>query len=394
MNRAEPAFIDADHWQVAKHGQLAPGDVCLCRRIGEEDRVVAALSDGLGSGIKANVLATLTATMAVKYAAAFEDLRRSAETIISTLPVCSVRKISYATFTIVDVDAGGRTRIVEYENPSCVLLRGGKVEPLERAPVPLANARGRALRQSQFTARLGDRIVFFSDGVTQAGMGEHRTPLGWGSEAVERFLAERIAEEPGVSARELAQSLVDRATGIDWGLPKDDITCGVFYLREPRRLLLATGPPFSMSRDRELARTLESFRGRKAIAGGTTCNIIARELHHKVTANLDEIDPEIPPGATMEGVDLVTEGTLTLGKVASLLESGAPPEKMRPNGATRLAMMLLESDIVHFLVGTRVNQAHQDPNVPVELELRRTLVKRIASVLESRYVKTTHVQYV
>ena len=55
---------------------------------------------------------------------------------------------------------------------------------------------------------------------------------------------------------------------------------------------------------------------------------------------------------------------------------------------------MLESDIVEFLVGTRINEAHQDPNVPVELDLRRNIVRRITHLLESRYLKETSVRFV
>jgi hypothetical protein len=105
------------------------------------------------------------------------------------------------------------------------------------------------------------------------------------------------------------------------------------------------------------------------------------------------LDPKVPPSARMEGFELVTEGTLTLGQVLRLLEEGFPPEDMKSNAAVRLATMLLDSDIVKFAVGTRINEAHQDPNIPVELDLRRNIVKRIASLLETKYMKRVIIQY-
>ena len=387
------SYIEADHFHLSKHGNLVAGDVFLCRKIKEEGRIVAVLSDGLGSGIKANVLASITATMASKYAAGLADIRRSAEIILRTLPVCSVRKISYATFTIVDIGSEGKTRLIEYDNPACLLFRDGRSLTLPRDVVRLEDARRGSLHSTEFQARPGDRMVFFSDGVSQAGMGLSGTPIGWGQDSIEQFVAETIEEEPAISARELARVLVDRAAEIDGGYPKDDITCGVIYFREPRRLLVATGPPFSMARDRELAMMVSSFPGRKAIAGGTTANIVARQLHRRIEMKLEEVDSGIPPAACMDGVDLIAEGTLTLGRVAAILEQGAPPESMRPNPATRLACLLLESDIVQFVVGTRINQAHQDPNIPVELDLRRNIVRRITHALETKYMKETQVQY-
>jgi hypothetical protein len=106
------------------------------------------------------------------------------------------------------------------------------------------------------------------------------------------------------------------------------------------------------------------------------------------------LDPRVPPLARMEGFDLVTEGTLTLGEVLRLLEEGFAPEEMKSNAAVRLATMLLDSDIVRFAVGTRINEAHQDPNIPVELDLRRNIVKRIANLLETKHMKRAIIQYV
>lgn len=392
-SRISRSFMEMEHCQTAKQGQLVSGDVLLCQKFKEEDRLIAVLSDGLGSGIKASVLANLTATMALKYTRSFSDIKRSAETIMSTLPICSVRHISYSTFTIVDLHGSGRARIIEYDNPPFLLMRNGREEPVERREIALDGWHDRKLHYSRFVAQPGDRIVFFSDGVTQAGVGEYRTPLGWGREAAAGFIGQSVSAEPGLSAHDLARSLVAEANRHDGGLPKDDTTAGVIYYREPRRLLVITGPPFSQSRDWELADLANGFPGRKVICGGTTANILCRALESRIEMDLSEYDPEIPPAARMAGFDLITEGTLTLGRVAAMLETGTAPVSLRPNAATRLTSMLLESDIVHFAVGTRVNQAHQDPNIPVELDLRRNIVSRIASVLEKRQHKEVSVEF-
>ena len=144
------SFIDVASCQRAKHGQVVPGDVFLSRKIKEEDRVISVLSDGLGSGVKASVLANLTATMALQYTSAFVDVRRSARTIMDTLPICEVRKISYSTFTIVDLDDDGRTRVIEHGNPPLLLLRGAEPVPRESAEFTLEGWRDRAIRYSEF----------------------------------------------------------------------------------------------------------------------------------------------------------------------------------------------------------------------------------------------------
>jgi hypothetical protein len=269
-------------------------------------------------------------------------------------------------------------------------VREGREQKIEGTEIALETWQDRKLRYSRFEAQLGDRIVIFSDGVSQAGMGEYRTPLGWGRDRVADFVIRETCEDYRVSARDLSRRLVEEATRQDGGAALDDTTAGVVYFREPRRLLVVTGPPFSQTRDWELAFAVENFSGRKAICGGTTANIVSRLLEREVRMDLSGFDSEIPPAAQMDGVDLITEGTLTLGRVSTPLESGPAGAA---NAATRLAQLMLESDVVQFEVGTRVNQAHQDPNIPVELDLRRNIVKKIAALLEERYLKEVHVRY-
>jgi hypothetical protein len=388
------SFIDVDFCRQAKAGQVVAGDVFLSRKIKEEGRIITVLSDGLGSGVKAGVLANLTATMALRYTSAFVDVRQSAKTIMDTLPVCEKRKISYSTFTIVDLDEDGKTRVIEHGNPPLVLLRGQSPVPIERASLTLETWKDRVIHYSEFATQLGDRIVFFSDGVSQSGLGRVGLPLGWGQDRVTDFLQRQISAENEISSRELSRKLVAEALANDGRAAKDDITCGAIYYRRPRRLLVITGPPFNKERDGELAELVQNFDGRKVICGGTTAGIVSRLLGRPVTMDLKNLDPEIPPPAVMEGVDLVTEGTVTLAKVSEILERGNPGEPARKNPATDLVTLMLQSDIVEFVVGTRINEAHQDPNVPVELDLRRNIIRKIASRLETRYLKEALVRFI
>jgi hypothetical protein len=388
------SFIEVDSCQRAKHGQFISGDVFLTRKVEPEGRIISVLSDGLGSGVKASVLASMTATMALKFTASAMDIHRSAEIIMDTLPICSVRKISYSTFTVVDMASTGQTRIIEHGNPSFLLVRPKGELIVEKTEVRPKRWEDRVISFSSFDVQREDRIVFFSDGITQAGMGEFRTPLGWGLQSVEKFVREKIARYPQISARELSRLLVAKAEEVDGLSAKDDITCGVVYFRSPRQLLVMTGAPFNRAHDHDLAKMAEKTQGRKVICGGTTANIVSRLLNRPIQIDMrQELDRKVPPSARMEGFDLVTEGTLTLGEVLRLLEEGFAPEEMKSNAAVRLANMLLDSDIVKFAVGTRINEAHQDPNIPVELDLRRNIVKRIARVLEDKHMKRVLIQY-
>lgn len=387
------SFIDVDFCQQPKHGQVVAGDVFLSRKIKEEGRVITVLSDGLGSGVKAGVLANLTATMALRYATAFVDVRQSARTIMNTLPVCEKRKISYSTFTIVDLDEDGTTRAIEYGNPPLVLLRRQAPVSIERVSLTLEGQEDRAIHYSEFDTQLGDRILFFSDGVSQSGLGRAGFPLGWGPDRAVGFLQQQIAAEHEISSRELSGKLVAEALSNDGRMAKDDITAGAIYYRRPRTLLVITGPPFNKDRDVELAELARDFTGRKVICGGTTANIVSRLLNRPVRVSLAQSHFELPPAAEMEGIDLVTEGTVTLARTAELLERNARLDSAHQTPASDLMALMLQSDIVKFVVGTRINEAHQDPSMSVELDLRRNVVRKIAALLETRYLKECRIQF-
>ena len=392
MNHDE-LFIDVHHHAMRKWNQNVCGDAFMSRRFDNEGRIIAVLSDGLGSGVKASILASMTANMALRFMAAGTDLLRSCEVMMESLPVCQVRKISYATFSIVDSDLEGMTRIVEEGNPDCVILRGDTPdEPPSRV---LASKRfpSRRMRITETAMEAGDRLVICSDGVTQSGIGTQAYPLGWRREGLQEFLVDRVRDDGTVSSRELSQAVVEAAMEREPNFqPYDDTSCLVMYFRRPRRLMVLTGPPYDEDRDPECAAILDDFPGRKAICGGTTANLIAREWGASIATELPARGSLLPPCSTMPGVDLVTEGILTLTQVAARLErrelSGGD------DSADRLIDLLLDSDAIEFLVGTRINEAHQDPNLPVDLEIRRNVVKRIAAALTDNYLKKTRLRYI
>jgi hypothetical protein len=389
-------FIEVGNYQERKGSQAACGDVFLSQKLESEHRTISVLADGLGSGIKASVLANLTATMALRYVASDVDIKRAAAIIMATLPVCKERQIAYSTFTIVDMDSRGATRVIEYDNPPFILLRSGEPPAVEAETIPLPSATGReeVLRHSRFLAKPGDRIVFFSDGVSQAGVGARATPLGWGRDAAKAFLEQVVKDRPNISARQLARTLVLKALLMDGSRAKDDITCGVIYYRKPREALLITGVPVHKSKDPQLAEAARGFDGRKIVSGGTTAAILSRELGLGLHMDLGDLNDQVPPVSSMEGFELVTEGAITLATVARLLEADENPDLLRPNAATRLAGLLLDSDIIHILAGTKINEALQDPGLPEDLDIRRNILRRLQKVLVERYLKEVRLRFI
>lgn len=386
-------FIDVHHHACRKWNQNVCGDAFVSKRYQNEGRLIAVLSDGLGSGVKANILACMTAHMALRFVAAGTDLLRSCEVMMESLPVCQVRKISYATFSIVDCDQEGMTRVVEEGNPEFVLMRGGSPEDARANVLSSRMFPNRRMRVCETAMSAGDRLIICSDGVTQSGMGSPRYRLGWRRDGLQEFVTDAIQANPTISSRELSQAVVEAAMELEPnGQPHDDTSCLVMYFRQPRRLMVFTGPPYHEDRDAEVAAVLDDFPGRKAVCGGTTANLIAREWGCRIETELPKRGSKLPPCSSMSGVDLVTEGVLTLTQVARRLEQREAPTSGDP--ADRLIDLLLDSDAIEFLVGTRINEAHQDPTLPADLEIRRNVMKRIAMALEDNYLKKTSIRFI
>lgn len=389
-------FIEINHTQHNHDKERICGDIFLTDKVVEENRRIAVLSDGMGHGVKANVLATLTAKMALNFTREHRDPAKTAETIIKTLPVCSVRKVSYSTFAIFDIESDGKVSILEYENPQCIITRGGVIfEPeWQCLLLDLKDNDRKELMYCSFYAKKEDRIIVFSDGVEQSGLGSEKFPFGWPREDIIEYVLDLIDRTPNISATQLSSKIVSRSNMHDNYKPKDDITCGVIYFRDPRKMLLCSGPPYEIEKDSEYAKTVKNYKGKKVLCGGTTADIIAKELKRKISDDLVFEDFELPPISHMEGIDLITEGILTLSKVYTILKKFDNKTILGNGPADLIIKMFFESDTIDFIIGTRINIAHQDPNLPLDLEIRRTVIKKIARILEVKFFKEVSIRYI
>lgn len=389
-------YIEVDCIQKNHEGERICGDVFLSERMKTDERTILVLSDGMGHGVKANMLATLTSTMALNFTKEHKNVNRIADIIMNTLPVCSTRHISYSTFTIIDVEEDGRTTILEYDNPETLIIRDNQVFNPGWQCVILDTEKnsGKILKNCSFYAQKEDRILFCSDGITQSGLGSPNYPFGWGHENLENFAKKIITNDPKISANKLAGKIVNMAYQNDGFMAKDDASCAAIYFRDPRKLLICTGPPYEEKRDIKLANVVSDFEGKKILCGATTADIVARELNLQIEDSFEFSDPNLPPIAYMEGIDLVTEGILTLSKVSEILKVYNNNYILGKGPADQIVKLLKESDEIQFVIGTRVNIAHQDPNLPVELEIRRTVVRRIAEMLESKFLKEVSMKFI
>ncbi len=387
-------IIEVDSYNLYKYGQKIPGDTFLVCRTGD-GRIVSTLADGLGSGVKASVLSQLTAVMSQKFMIEGIESTRAANTIMETLPVCSKRKVSYSTFTTLTITPDGSVKILEYDNPEILWLRGTDILELNRAPADIkANNVRNKIYYSEIQLEFRDRLVFFSDGVTQAGLGSSKYPLGWRMNNVTEFIKDTVTKMPDISAKELSRIIVNRSGQIDSGKPKDDITCGVVYYREAREMLLITGPPYEREKCSYMIERFRTFSGRRIISGGTTSQIIAAGLNEEITTDMSDIHSDIPPRSIMKGADLITEGMLTINKAVRILQEEDAHNVKDTDAAYRLVQLLLDSDNIYCVVGTAVNEAHQSPQIPMELGIRRISMNRLAAILKEKYLKQVTIEYV
>ena len=384
-------FIDIACSQKKKYNQNAYGDYFASNRFPNMNRVVAVLSDGLGSGIKANILACMTSTMLLKFMEHHSDIEKSCEIIMNSLPVCKVRGISYSTFSAIDCYDDGNAKIVEEGNPDFIWIRNGEVLNPVYQSIQSKDFKNRRMKVYNIQLEKYDRVIFCSDGATQVAMGSKRYPLGLQREGLIKIILDKLKQEPQISSKKLSEYLVRQIELIAPNRElKDDTSILSIYCRDPRESLIFTGPPFHGEKDNYYAKTFMEFKGKKAISGGTTANIISRELNIPVVAKLSTNSGKLPGVSEMEGVDLVTEGILTLTKTLEYLENGNPEE----NAARILMDFLLDSDVINFLVGAQMNKAHYDPNLPIEIEIRKNIIKQMAKVLEEKYLKKVNVQFV
>jgi len=364
--------------QMNKAGEELCGDVV---ELAKGESTVIVLSDGLGSGVKAHILSSLTAKMAATMLTGGIPLDEVIECFAKTLPVDEVRNLAYSTFTILSVDSQNRAHLVEYDNPPVFCGRGNFLRQLTREKKEYS---GRTVYESSFDLQDGDWLVMVSDGVLHAGIGGVWN-LGWGWDRVADYL-KRVAPHEE-DAHSLALGLEETTRKLYAGSPGDDVSIVAVKVRHPRLLTVLTGPPMKRRDDKAIVREFMSYPGKKAVCGGTTSIMLAREIGKEVNVNLGSLGSGAPPTGRIEGVDLVTEGILTLSKAAEILGNGYRPTRHQfryaSDGPGRLVDMLLEADHIRFMVGRAINPAHQSPSLPMSLSLQSKVVEDLAKALRS-----------
>ena len=380
--------VDTAYRSLFKYGEELCGDNVRITRT--EDSVL------WGSGVKANILSTLTSTIISTMLTEGAAMEQAVETIVSTLPICSVRKLAYSTFSVLQIKDTGEAYLAEFDNPACIFIRNGELMELEMTDKEYA---GKTVYESRFTVFPGDVLALISDGVVYAGVGSILN-FGWTWESVAEWLRKESLKEK--SAPRLAAALSQAVKELYMDKPGDDSTVMVARISPRQVVNMFAGPPKNKDDDPKMVRDFMTSSGKKLICGGSSANIVARVLNRSIETSLDYVDPLIPPIATIQGIDLVTEGVLTLSRTVEILQEYLDHEtdsfyfkKLdEKNGAAMLAKILLEEcTTLNLFIGTAINPAHQNPGLPSDLSIKLKLIDKLCGLMERLGKRVTKKYY-
>ena len=347
-----------------------------------ENSTVIVLADGLGSGVKASILSTLTSKIISTMMAEGLSLESCVETIAQTLPICSVRGVAYSTFTIIHIVNNSEIELIQYDNPIVILLRNGKNYDY---PQQEMNIGGKKIFKSVIKLMEGDTFIAMSDGCPHAGIGTAYN-FGWKRDDIIEFM-ETVAVA-GYTAKTLSTILLEEVNRLYDQKPGDDATACVVKIRKREPMNLLFGPPSNRDDCDRMMSLFFSKEGKHIICGGTTSSIAAKYLGKQVKTSLNFVMSDIPPIAEIEGVDLVTEGVITVNRVVEYAKDAIGENRLYEkwgvghDGASLICRLLFEEATdINFYVGRAVNPAHQNPELPINFNIKMNLVEELSSCL-------------
>ncbi len=348
-----------------------------------ENSTVIVLADGLGSGVKASILSTLTSKIISTMMAEGLSLEECVSTIAATLPICSVRGVAYSTFTIIHLINNETAELIQYDNPHVILLRDSKNYDYPKNEL---NINGKQIYKSVISLQENDIFIAMSDGCPHAGIGLAYN-FGWKREDIIDFM--ETVSDLGYTAKTLSTMLIDECDKQYGHHPGDDATACVVRIRKREPMNLLFGPPRHRDDCDRMMSLFFSKEGKHIVCGGTTSSIAAKYLGKPLRASLNFVQSDVPPIAEIEGVDLVTEGVITINKVIEYAKDALDKNELydqwsiKQDGASKICRLLFEEATdINFYVGRAVNPAHQNPDLPINFNIKMNLVEELCSCLK------------
>lgn len=348
----------------------------------DDDSTVLVLADGLGSGVKASILSTLTSKIIATMTSQGISLEECVKTIAATLPICKVREVAYSTFTIIRLINNEEAEIICYDNPDVIMYRNGKQYDY---PLQEVNIEGKSIHRARVKLQENDTFIAMSDGCIHAGVGMSLN-FGWERKDIAEFM--ESLTDVGFTAKTLSTVLTDECLKLYGNEPGDDTTALTVRIRARQQINLMIGPPSDRNDCEKMVSLFLSKGGKRIVCGGTTSTIVSQHLGKPIIPNINYFDPEIPPTATIEGIDLVTEGVITINRVneyaKDYLENNESYKQWnyKQDGAAMISRMLFEEATdINFYVGRAVNPAHQNPNLPINFNIKMQLVNELSESL-------------
>ena len=348
----------------------------------DENSTVIVLADGLGSGVKASILSTLTSKIISTMMAEGLALEECVSTIAVTLPICSVRGVAYSTFTIIHLIDNTTAELIQYDNPMIIMLRNCERYDYPKDELSIG---GKKIYKSAIKLQENDIFVAMSDGCPHAGIGTAFN-FGWKVDDIAEYI--QSVAHVGYTAKTLSTMLVDECNRLYGNHPGDDTTACVVRIRKREPMNILFGPPRNRDDCDRMMSLFFSKEGKHIVCGGTTSSIAAKYLGKPLRASLTFERSDVPPIAEIEGVDLVTEGVITINKVIEYAKDALGANELyeqwsiRRDGASMICRLLFEEATdINFFVGRAVNPAHQNPELPINFNIKMNLVKELSDCL-------------
>ncbi|MBP3892549.1 MAG: SpoIIE family protein phosphatase [Atopobiaceae bacterium] len=349
----------------------------------EDGSTVIVLADGLGSGVQASILSTLTSKIISTMMAEGLSIEECVSTIAATLPVTGKHGVAYSTFTIINLVRNHTAELIQYDNPQVVFIRDGDVTDY---PMTEIHIEGKTIYRSTIRLQEGDLFVAMSDGCPHANDGIAYNN-DWKVEDIAQFVADMSLT--GYTAKVLCTMLVDECDKLYGHHPLDDATACVVRIRRRVPMNILFGPPADRDDCNRMMSLFFSKEGKRIICGGTTATIAAKYLRKPLNTKTEySAKSDVPPTSEIEGVDLVTEGVVTMGKVLTYaqdyLQGNESYEEWNygHDGASRICQLLFEEATdISFFVGRAMNPAHQYADLPISFDIKMRIVEELSGCL-------------